>query len=269
MRPHLRYRLAALPLAACLLAAQASGPSFDAASIKPSPPLGASYARGCHGGPGTGDPGLWRCTNATLQMLIMRAYDLKGYQLIAPGWASEASFNISATLPPASSREQFRLMIRALLADRFALQFHWTKKKMAALDLVVARGGPKLSQTTPTPAPQGYPRISEDCYGCMSINAVGAHYRDANGPIKALVATISAQLGEPVTDKTGLEGQYDIDLYWNSGAGVGRSPAADSASEPGLTVEEAVQQQLGLKLVPTQSLIDVLVVDHATRPTPN
>jgi uncharacterized protein (TIGR03435 family) len=81
-----------------------------------------------------------------------------------------------------------------------------------------------------------------------------------------LAATFASQLGLPVTDDTGLKGIYDISLHW-SGTGVNLSASAsevpdDTAIESQPTLLQAVQEQLGLKLVPKKGQIDVLVIDH-------
>src|SRR5580704_10620760 len=105
--------------ASASLFAQTSGAMFDAVTVKASPPNGGAYIRGCKGGPGTGDPVLWRCTNATISMLITRAYEIKSYQLTAPDWTSSENYEINASLPLDTTKEQFRDMIRNLLSGRF------------------------------------------------------------------------------------------------------------------------------------------------------
>lgn len=265
--------------------AQATGATFDAVTVKASPPNGGTYMRGCKGGPGTGDPVLWRCTNATITMLIARAYDIKHYQLAAADWMSSENYEINASLPPDTTREQFRDMIRNLLSDRFKLEFHWSKKEMAMYDLVVGKGGPKLKESVDKPAAEGkddppapgrgkgaqtdadgYPNIPKDCNGCMTINAAGkARYQATKAAVQTLADTIGNQLGMPVKDQTGLTGKYDITLSWSSGGGIDRRADVDASADPGLTMEAAVQQQLGLKLVSKRGLVDIIVVDKAER----
>jgi uncharacterized protein (TIGR03435 family) len=79
-----------------------------------------------------------------------------------------------------------------------------------------------------------------------------------------------AILDRPVVDKTGLAGRYDFDLEWapdETQFGGAVTPATEGATSPPLF--EAVQQELGLKLVATKGPVDALVVDNAGRPTPN
>lgn len=283
--------LTLLLFASGVLSAQSPGATFDVATVKPSPPNTGGFVRGCKGGPGTSDPGLWRCTNATVSMLITRAYDIKHYQLTAPDWANNTNFEIIAKLSPDASKEQFAEMIRNLLAERFKLEFHWIKKEMSMYDLVVAKGGPKLKESVETlpgdrkndppgwggngkgPATDadGYPNIPNNCSGCMSINAAGkARYRANKAPVKTLAEMLGNQMSMPVSDKTGLTGSYDILLSWSDGAGVSRRADSNPDAEPGLTIHAALQQQLGLKLEPKRGEVDVIVLDKAERnPTEN
>jgi uncharacterized protein (TIGR03435 family) len=268
-------------LASASLFAQTTGATFEVATVKASPPNDGGYIRGCKGGPGTGDPVLWRCTNATITMLVLRAFDIKHYQLTAPDWAAGMNYEISAKLPPDTTKEQFREMIRNLLLDRFKLEFHWSKKEVAMYDLVVAKGGPKLKESVDEPADDGkddlpgrgakvdadgYPNIPKGCSGCMTINAAGkARYRATKESLRNLADTIGNQLGLPVNDRTELLGKYDITLSWSSGGGIDRRSDADAGADPGVTMEAAVQQQLGLKLVSKKGPVDIIVVDKVER----
>ncbi|HUB80763.1 MAG TPA: TIGR03435 family protein [Bryobacteraceae bacterium] len=259
----------------------AQSPAFEAVSIKPSPPNNGSFTRGCRGGPGTNDPVLWRCTNATVSMLIIRAYDIKHYQLTAPDSASDANFEISASLRSDTTQAEFRAMIRNLLSDRFKLAFHWGKKEVSLYDLVVAKGGPKMKESVDKPAgdanddlpgpaaktdADGFPVIPKDCSGCMAINAAGkARYQAIKEPLKSFADMLGNQLGMPVRDRTGLTGKYDITLSWTSGGGIGRRADPDAPADLGISIEAAVQQQLGLKLVSSKGPIDTIVVDKVER----
>jgi uncharacterized protein (TIGR03435 family) len=172
-------------------------------------------------------------------------------------------------------------MIRNLLSDRFKLEFHWSKKEIAMYGLVVAKGGPKLKESVDKPAGDanddprergaqtdtgGFPNIPKDCSGCMTINAAGkARYRATKELVKNFADMIGNQLGMPVRDQTGLTGRYDITLSWSSGGGTARHPGVDETGDLGLSMEAAVQQQLGLKLVSNKGLIDIVVVDKVER----
>ena len=88
---------------------------FEVASVKPSAPLpaGAPQGRvGCFGGPGSRDPVRYQCTNASVSILAVTAYDLKGYQLRPPASTDANRFDISATVPPGATKEQVKVMLQ-------------------------------------------------------------------------------------------------------------------------------------------------------------
>jgi uncharacterized protein (TIGR03435 family) len=94
---------------------------FEAASIKPS--AGAENGIMVHfigGGPGTPDPGHFRCMNCTPGELVMRAYDVEKHQVSGPEWLN-APLQITAKVPVGATREQLRAMLQSLLAERFKL----------------------------------------------------------------------------------------------------------------------------------------------------
>src|SRR5579872_4136200 len=123
MLPSLRNLL--LAMNCCL----AYGQTFDAASVKPAePPKPDAHGRilmsGPSGGPGTKDPGRIRYPFMSLKNLLMNAFDVKGFQIVGPAWLDMERFDITATMPPQTTKEQFRVMLQNLLAERFKMQFH-------------------------------------------------------------------------------------------------------------------------------------------------
>jgi uncharacterized protein (TIGR03435 family) len=81
-----------------------------------------------------------------------------------------------------------------------------------------------------------------------------------------------AALDRPVVDRTGLSGRYDFDLEWAPDASqfdgaFGKQTNPDDSAKPGLFT--AIQEQLGLKLEPTKSAIETIVIDRADRPSAN
>jgi uncharacterized protein (TIGR03435 family) len=193
---------------ATLLHGQPVTATFEVATVKASRPNDGQYVRGCKGGPGTDDPGFWRCTNATISMLVMRGYDIRRYQFASPDWTFNTNYEISARLPPGATKDQFREMIQNLLVDRFKLQLHRVKKAMAMYDLVVGKGGSKLKESVDQPAAvkgnspgagtndaEGYPNIPKDCSGCMYINAAGkARYSASKETVKNLIGMLRVNL---------------------------------------------------------------------------
>jgi uncharacterized protein (TIGR03435 family) len=77
----------------------------------------------------------------------------------------------------------------------------------------------------------------------------------------SLARTLDALIGTVVTDETGLSGQFDFTLKW--------APDGAAGASDGLSIFTAVQEQLGLKLEPRRTPVDVIVVKRIERPTEN
>jgi uncharacterized protein (TIGR03435 family) len=272
---------------ATALAAQAPDrqPAFEVASVKPGTPLGPLGRRfEMNGGPGTNDPGLYSCQNCALSILVMRAYGLNAsHPSSAPGWLDDQRFDVAAKMPPGITEEQFSLMLRNLLAERFKLAVHHEKKEMPVYDLVVAKNGPRLKESAPHAATKeeaaaiapgqplkkdqdGYPVIPPGSDIVMSMGAGHARLRLDNESPAKFAEMIAGQLQRPVIDATGLKGKYDFMLSWIPEHRGGSAPDDDS----GPTLEAAIQAQLGLRLESKKAMVDFLVIDHAEKvPTGN
>src|SRR5580704_8126676 len=214
--------------------AQPAGPSFDVASIKPAPPPangGRGMIMGMSGGPGSKDPGLYRCNNCNLSMLVTQSYNFKYYQLSVPISFENERFNISAKVPDGTTKEQLRLMLQNLLAERFKLAIHRDQKEMQVYDLVVVKGGLKIKEAVEEPAKDadadaplpplgrggrgpnvdkdGYPVIPKGCNGCVMVIPGGkARMHMEKETMQGLAEMLSNQQGRPVMDATGLKGKY-------------------------------------------------------------
>src|SRR5271165_4347402 len=136
--------------------------TFDAASVKPAtPPVpdgrGRIMMMGPSGGPGTKDPGRIRYPFMSLKNLLMNAYDVKSFQVSGPAFLDSERFDITATMPPETTKEQFRVMLQNLLAERFKLTVHRETKELPMYSLVVAKNGPKMKESAEMPAPTETP----------------------------------------------------------------------------------------------------------------
>jgi uncharacterized protein (TIGR03435 family) len=223
--------------------------AFEVVSIRPhvDPPRPANGKGGGRGMRTSYSGPRATFSGATLGSLIVFAYDLKPYETSDKGWPSWSSeqFDIVAQAPgkDALGREQFRPLFQALLADRFKLKFHRETKEVSGYMLTVAKNGPKLKAADP------------DAKSFMSMT--GTNYAEmtvVSWSMDQLARQISAQLGEPVLDGTGLVGSFDYKLAWSD----------DNSAYP--TFFTALQEQLGLKLDNHKGPVQVLVVDGAERP---
>jgi uncharacterized protein (TIGR03435 family) len=256
-------------------------PAFEVASVKSAPPGGRVWPS-MHGGPGTADAERIIFTNVTLAIVLLRAYDVKSYQLSGPDWLSSSRYDITAKIPPGATKEQFNLMLQGLVADRFRLVLHHETKQLRGYELVRGKTEPKLKQSTevgpdvePTEAPKtdgnGFPQLSapglvmlEGVRGTAVVSLLTARAQ----PLSALTELLSREFRLPVTDKTGLTGKFDFTLEFapqTPGALPPESPD-DSASN----LVSAVPRQLGLRLEPRNVPVDILIIDSANKiPTEN
>jgi uncharacterized protein (TIGR03435 family) len=86
-----------------------------------------------------------------------------------------------------------------------------------------------------------------------------------------LIRELTSILDRPVLDKTGFTGEFDLDLsFTRDGALMGLPPGYGGPADPNLpNIFAALEEQLGLKLAPAKGKVEVLVIDHAERPTTN
>jgi uncharacterized protein (TIGR03435 family) len=253
-RTHFRRAVRGFGIAAALAAVGfAQTPAFDAASIKPARTDSAGRSL-------THDPGGRLTTsNATLKMLIMLAYRVMPHQIAGgPGWVASDGFDMDAKAArPDPSGAHFRAMLQNLLAERFQLRVHQETRELPVYLLVVAKNGPKMAAAKGDEAEPGA-RVE----GPGQLTGVGA-------TMAGLATALSRPLQQTVIDRTGLSGAYNFKLRFAPDAGAVKpgGDAAGTGDDPDLVT--ALQQQLGLSLKTGKGPVDVLVIDHAERPTPN
>jgi uncharacterized protein (TIGR03435 family) len=232
----------------------APAPAFEVASIKPHEFGGASGSGGRLGISISGS----RVTGSimTLNRLIAEAYSVKSYQISGgPAWGSDSStvFDIEARAESAPTMDQVHAMLQTLLADRFHVKLHRETKDLPVYDLVVGKSGPKLKES------------AADATSMLSRQRTQTGSQKLTFG-KATIATLANGLttdaGRPVIDKTGLTGSYSFSLEWT----VDGTPA-DVATGP--SIFTAVEEQLGLKLESSKAPTEILVIDHAEKPTQN
>jgi uncharacterized protein (TIGR03435 family) len=237
-----------------------STPAFEVASIKLS---GPRSVRGSEGGPGTSDPGQYSFGQATLPDLIGIAYNVdQNLQISSATPLDEQRFDLVAKIPQGATKEQFRVMLRVLLVERFHLRAHVVSKEFAVFELTVAKGGPKLKLSDA--AESGRPGMSTNF--STDGDFVVAHVRAQRAPMELLARMLKRPGEPPIFDRTGLTGVYDFTLDYTSERGVsspgGVPPAPDLAA--------ALREQLGLRMSRSKAPLDVVVVDSVDKlPTEN
>jgi uncharacterized protein (TIGR03435 family) len=200
----------------------------------------------------------------SLLSLMEYAYGLHHNEISGPSWLGSENFDIEAKSETAASEVQIKLMLRALLEDRFKLAVHYETKELPVYTLVVARKGPKLRVT----------KATEEMTLRVSPGQVTAQREPLSAFIQVLRGNsfFASVLDRPVLDRTGLSGDYTFTLVWapddsqygGRGAGRGDAPRSDSS------FFTAIQEQLGLRLEPQKGPVEILVVDHAESvPTEN
>ena len=296
-------RILAITLALpALLAGADSKTTFDTASIRVNPPeTGFHFAVDSgSGGPGSADPGMFRGSKCTLATLIAKAFELQNYQFPARTSLPEGTFEIAATIPAGTTPAEFQTMLQTLLKERFGLTFHFAEKKMRGYRLVVAKNGSKLKESGNSPRPVAAENHEQHGFaghnGLMIFNG-SARYRGDHQSGADIARLLSDQFSLPVNDQTGLQGKYDVSLAWSGAVahsggnhaeataaggwggaghmehgGGGAAGSGASTGEPsGPTLFDAVQEQLGLRLVSAEQVIArIFTIDHVdSLPTAN
>jgi bla regulator protein BlaR1 len=208
-----------------------------------------------------------------------------------PKWVSSEKFVINATASGKATKDQMRLMMQSLLADRFGLRVHFEIRTEPVFALVLITPGkpePRIrphsqgqpcnarwtmptDRSSPSVAPGGF---MPDCGSIAAIDGpdhtvlLGA--RDASVEQIANYIAILDGFGRQVVDQTGLTGKFDFTLQWTPERPA--PPSAESTPRPGstrLTISEALRDQLGMKLKRAKLPVSTLVIDHIEPPTPN
>ena len=246
---------------AATIAAQQPAPRFEVVSVK-------RNTSGDEEGSIGPRPGGYGMTNVPLRLLIIRAFELRSFQVAGgPGWIDGERYDLDARASEGTSPRQVYPMLRRLLAERFKLAAHIEKREQPVYALVTARAdgrpGPQLKASTLNCS--GQPDQSDQCAMGGSFTGSGGTLKGVGQPLSVLATHVSTAVDRIVQDRTGLAGGFDFELAW-SGSGLKAAPGAPSELP---SVFTALQEQLGLKLEPSRGPIDVLVIDSVERPTPD
>jgi uncharacterized protein (TIGR03435 family) len=208
--------------------------------------------------------------DATMADLITTAYGLKNSSYIngGPSWLEWNRWDVIGKVPPGTTPAAAKQMLKNLLEERFKLETHQGETQVPAYWLIVAPGGLKLKATpagTGDGACHGSPVKTGSEPGAVPLTTLSC----TDKSVSALAETLTNNGGgmylqHPVVDKTGLKGAYDFDLKYTP---IYMLAHADGA---GVTIFDALQNQLGLKLELKTAPQQGLVVDSvAETPAPN
>jgi uncharacterized protein (TIGR03435 family) len=247
---------------------------YDVVSIKPfkEEPNPESSWRGIEESP----DGV-RIRNAPVVSMIGRAFATEHSKVSGgPNWASRDMYDVEAKmepevadalnkLSPADQKLARQHMLQVFLRDYLKAAVHMETTEVLIYELVVVKNGSKLKEVTDPATPPG----------AMSVSGsiTGTKWEGHATPIEYILGQMSYAAGRPVYDKTGLTGRYDFSLKYTPDYMSAAAPGSGSAASPPLDAAppfaKALEEQLGLKLVPTKGNMDVIVIDHIEKPEGN
>jgi bla regulator protein BlaR1 len=202
-----------------------------------------------------------------------------------PDWAHKKHFVIEARAPANATKDQMRLMMQSLLADRFKLALHFETREMPVLIMTLAKPGKmgerwRLHADGPacdvvaTRAPGA--AVTFDMFPCHAYMAINEPENvllaGARNTTVELMGAFFSNVGHmrPIVDRTGISGNIDFSMeYTPERRGAPAAGAEGEAEVPGTTFEQAIKDQLGLKLEPANAPLEIPVVDHVEMPTEN
>jgi uncharacterized protein (TIGR03435 family) len=245
--------LSGLLLATAAASQPAAAPSFEVASVKP-----AAAAEPYHW---EMSPGHLRIRSINLQQCVVTAYQVHDFQVSGgPAWAAWDRYDIDGNAAGPADRDELLLMLRTLLAERFHVVLQTRARQVDGYAMLLAKGGLKIQPDTS----EGKPAI-QVTQDSMIVSRF---------PMPALAAAVASVLGIPVSDATDLPGSFSFAMKW---ARQENRMAASSAEAPdtappitaALTLGDALEQTVGLKLERRKVPIQALTIEHAEKPSEN
>jgi bla regulator protein blaR1 len=241
--------LAIISVAICLIIPHVQSqtpPSFTVSSVKRNSSVNASSSSSYLPGGG------FSARFTTLGRLILNAYRIKDYQLSGgPSWINSERYDVDAKAEGNPNRDQVRLMVQSLLAERFQLKVRQDNRELPIYTLLLAKSGVKFEKA-PDRATNGFD------VGTGRLTGYGVSMAE-------LADQLSRFLDRPVIDRTGIVGSFDLKLQY--APVVQANPTSPAPSAPDIVT--AIEEQIGLRLEATKAEIEVLVIDHAEKPSEN
>jgi uncharacterized protein (TIGR03435 family) len=198
--------------------------------------------------------------NVTLKRCIIGAYGVVPNQISGgPDWLDTERYEITARGDPSIDKDETIMeMLRDLLADRFRLVMHRERRTMSAFVLEAAKNGPKLEKSA----------TAGDCGNNTNSNNTTVTLTERNCDLDAFARTLGRQMDAPVVNQTGIEGVFNFRVQWTRENAQPAKPG-EGAQVEGPTLFTAIQEQLGLRLRAQKTQVEILVIDHAVKPSDN
>jgi uncharacterized protein (TIGR03435 family) len=253
------------------LTAQNAGTEFEVASVKRNnsasdamrfpPPANGQFA----------------VANVSLKVLIAYAFNVQGSDISGdPAWVASDKYDVTAKAAEAGlTLDQYRPRVETLLRDRFKMVVHRESRDRNGFILVTAKGGPRLTEANPQSCVErGAPRdpAKPAAITCGTFFTGPSSLEVKKMPMAQFASTLAMVLGNPVLDKTGIAGSFDIHLEFNPEGtnltGRGAAPldaAGDGEDRARPSLVTALQQQAGLRLESARVPVTILVIDHIER----
>lgn len=260
MRIH--WLLIATPLLAQTHAKIPDNLQFEVASLKPS--TGKEPGGGIRPAPGGQR---YLATNCPINLMLQVAYRIRADQIVGgPEWLNSDRFDMEAKAEKPSNGDELHVMLINLLRDRLKLQFHHEKKEMRMYALTVDKGGSKVTRHDAQSGGDPWMDQAQSKFLHIQLTATMA-------PMDYVAYRLSQFMDAPVVNLTNLEGDYDFKLEFTRDLPPG-FPAdgkinGEAPDTSGPSIFDALKKQLGLELKAQKGPVDVIVIDHAEKPTEN
>jgi len=271
----------------------ATRPRFDVVSIKPCKPgVPGDRVYGGDSSPGRLSIGCGILADTDHTGMIQVAYNryaggyLSSFRMIpiegGPDWIHSERFQIDAKSDGQPSLLMMEgPMMQTILEDRFKLKIHRETRQGPVYELALGKGSPKLKplqdgSCTPVVVGRPLPPLASDQRRCRNMVNPRGSVEMEGGTLSMLAGLLGIALDRPVIDKTGITNYFEMHLVFSPDEAAAPRPATADPGAPAAVrapdapgIFQAIQDQLGLRLVPAKGPVDVLVIDHIERPSEN
>jgi uncharacterized protein (TIGR03435 family) len=246
--PPIIYRsLIAISMAVSVCAQPAATlPDFEVASVRPHTVADTEPSTTVFPG------GRLTAVNLNVRKMLRNAFGIEDYQISgAPHWVDSTNYDIEAKMPAGIgiTRNDIPALLLSLLRTRFQLRYHRETAELTEYALEVSKDGSRLTPDTG----------NDETFSNTSSRSGIVTLKARKIPMEDLAYALRRQLGRPVTDKTGLSGEFDFDLTWST------EEAPDSTVPSVFTA----LQKIGLRLVSMKGPVEIVVIDGMEKASEN